>query len=90
MDATSQPETLISVDELASAVGISRVRLVRLVHLGIVDPATPHTLEFTAATAARLARMLRLCRDLGVNLAGATIILDLLDRLERRALDQGA
>ena len=84
MDVTPRSEVLLSIDELASSVGVSRVRLIRLVQLGLVEPVAPDTLEFTATTAARLSRMLRLRRDLGVNLAGAVIILDLVDRLERR------
>jgi chaperone modulatory protein CbpM len=76
-------EIAISVEELAAAVGIRPARLARLVQLGLVEPATPGTSEFTAATVARLRRMLRLHRDLGVNLAGAAIIVDLLERLER-------
>ena len=51
--------------------------------LGLVEPAAPGPREFTAATAARLRRMLRLHADLGVNLIGAAIIVDLLERLER-------
>jgi hypothetical protein len=89
MDITSRSQLVLSVDDLASAVGISRARLMRLVETGIVDTIDPHTLEFSARTAARLSRMLRLRRDLGVNFVGAAIILDLVDRLERRRLKRG-
>ena len=51
--------------------------------LGLVEPAAPDASEFTARTAAQLRRMLRLHGDLGVNLTGAAIIVDLLERLER-------
>jgi DNA-binding transcriptional MerR regulator len=73
----------LSVEELAAAVGISPARLARLVRLGLVEPTGPGGSEFTAATAARLRRMLRLRDHLGVNLVGAAIIVDLLERLER-------
>jgi MerR family transcriptional regulator/heat shock protein HspR len=87
MRALPRAEALLSIDELASSVGMSSVRLSTLVRLGIVEPVTANAPAFTAATAARLRRMLRLRRDLGVNLIGAAIILDLVDRLERTAVE---
>jgi len=45
------------------------------------EPGAPG--RFSAATAARLRRMLRLRADLGVNLAGAAIIVDLMECLDR-------
>jgi MerR family transcriptional regulator, heat shock protein HspR len=80
---TVRAEVHLSTAQLAAAVDISRTRLARLVALGLVDPPEPDTGEFPSATAARLRRMLRLRRELHVNLVGATIILDLLERLER-------
>jgi MerR HTH family regulatory protein len=44
---------------------------------------------FSAATATRLRRMLRLHRDLGVNITGAAIIVDLVERLEHRPDEPG-
>ena len=69
-------------EELAAAAGISLAQLTRLVRLGLVEQAAPGAGEFTAATAMRLRRMIRLHRDLRVNLTGAAIIVDLLERLE--------
>jgi hypothetical protein len=68
--------------ELAAAAGISATRLARLERLGLVEPVAPGSGTFAAATAERLRRMLRLHADLGVNLTGAAIIVDLLERLE--------
>ena len=52
--------------------------------LGLVEPtAAGAEHDSRRATAGRLRRMLRLHRDLGVNLDGAAIIVDLLERLER-------
>jgi hypothetical protein len=84
-----QTEVRFSLEELATAVGISRNRLVRLVRLGLVEAITPGSPEdgstpvFTAMAAARLRRMLRLHRDLGVNLGDTVIIVGLLERLDR-------
>jgi transcriptional regulator with XRE-family HTH domain len=83
---TSTPlriELRLSLEDLAAAAGISPARLARLIRAGLIAPVSPEGSEFTAATAARLRRMLRLHADLRVNLAGAQIIVDLLERLER-------
>jgi chaperone modulatory protein CbpM len=77
------PDVHLSFEQLAEAAGLGAVDLGRLVHLGLIEPDVPGTREFTADTAARLRRMLRLHRDLGVNLTGAAIIVDLLERVER-------
>ena len=73
----------LSVDELATACGISRTRIIRLVRLGLVEPVAPEAGTFDAGCAARVRRMLRLHGQLGVNLTGAAIVVDLLERLER-------
>jgi DNA-binding transcriptional MerR regulator len=73
----------LTTAELAAATGIRPALLARLVRLGLVEPVAPGAGEFVASTVSRLRRMLRLRADLGVNLAGAAIIVDLLERLER-------
>jgi chaperone modulatory protein CbpM len=81
--ARLQGERWLSRDELATAAGITRERLERLIHLGLVEPASGGPEEFPAEALLRLQRMLRLNADLGVNLIGAAIIADLLERLDR-------
>ena len=81
--APGRPQLALSAEELAAAAGISATRLGRLERLGLVEPLAPGSGTFAAATAERLRRMLRLHADLGVNLTGAAIIVDLLGRLER-------
>jgi chaperone modulatory protein CbpM len=76
-------EQRISAAALAASAGVSASTIERLVRLGMIESAEPGSDEFAAATALRLKRMLRLHDDLGVNLAGAAIIVDLLERLER-------
>ena len=82
---TTRPRAVarLSFEQLADAVGLSTVDLGRLVHVGLIEPDVAGAREFTASTAARLRRMLRLHRDLGVNLTGAAIIVDLLERVDR-------
>jgi MerR family transcriptional regulator/heat shock protein HspR len=74
---------VISGDELAAVAGINGAMLARLVRLGIIEPLTPAGREFPALSAPRLKRMLRLRVELGVNLPGASVIVDLLERLAR-------
>jgi len=78
-----QAEVQLSLRDLAVACGISATRAARLVRLGLVEPQPDAPDRFSSATAARLRRMLRLRADLGVNFAGAAIIVDLVERLER-------
>jgi DNA-binding transcriptional MerR regulator len=75
-------EVTLTAGELATAAGLSAARLAQLVRFGLVEATPPGSGTFTAATAARLRRMLRLRADLGVNLVGAAIVVDLLERLE--------
>jgi hypothetical protein len=83
MRATTRTEVRLTREELAAAIGISPARLTRLIRLGIVESVAPAPKEFTAVTALRLRRMLRLHLDLGVNWIGASIIVDLLEQLDR-------
>ncbi len=77
-----QVEVELSADECATAAGITTLRLTRLVRLGLVEPLDAEARRFSATTVARLRRMMRLRSDLGVNLVGAAIIVDLLARLD--------
>jgi chaperone modulatory protein CbpM len=89
VETAPRAESYLSSEQLAAVAGISTATLVSV---GLVEP-TPnergHSPMFSAATAARLRRMLRLHRDLGVNLIGAAIIVDLVERLERRPGEPG-
>jgi hypothetical protein len=80
--ATSvRTEMFLTVAELCALAGLSERQLVRLLRLGIIEPSAPGSAQFTAATARRLKRMMRLRQQLGVGSIGASIIVDLLDRL---------
>ena len=79
--APKRGEAYLSPEQLAAACGLKLARLSRLVRLGVIEPSGARL--FSVAAAARLRRILRLRADLGVNLAGAEIIVDLLARLDR-------
>jgi hypothetical protein len=66
---------LADVRALARRSGLHPDLVRRLIALDAVDP-----LDWDAA--ARLARLVRLRRDLGLNVAGAALVCDLLARIE--------
>jgi hypothetical protein len=66
---------LADVRALARRSGLHPDLVRRLIALDAVDP-----LDWDAA--ARLARVMRLRRDLGLNVAGAALVCDLLVRIE--------
>lgn len=76
--------TLISGEEEAwvdaVSLGIHPETALRLADLGIVEVRLG---RIPASQARRVQKLMRLRRNLGVNLPGAAIILDLLERVER-------
>jgi chaperone modulatory protein CbpM len=66
---------LVDTRALARRSGLHPDLVRRLIALDAVDP-----LAWDAA--ARLARLTRLRRDLGLNVAGAALVCDLLERIE--------
>ena len=83
VDASPSPTLSITIEELAAAVGVRSVRLERLVVSGVLRPIDPETRRFEVADVPRLRRMLRLRRELALDLHGAAIVVELLERLER-------
>ena len=79
----------IEVGEFCAWLSVERHWVASLVEAGMLEPrgATPDLWSFPARDLARVRATARLVRDLDVNLAGAAVILDLLEerrRLERR------
>jgi MerR HTH family regulatory protein len=75
----------LTVEIVAASCGTKRSLVERLAHQGLIE-----TLESEAGeprlpirAVMQLRRMQRLRRDLGVNFAGAAVILDLVQRLEQ-------
>jgi len=75
-------ETRLSLEDLATAVGISPARVTHLVRLGLLEPAGEER-SFAAADVLRLRRMIRLRADLGIGFASAAIMVDMVERLDR-------
>ena len=77
---------IIGLVQLMSCAHIERARIVEMVEVGLLDPIGGATDEwqFAARDLRRLRMAERLCDDLGVNVSGAALILDLIE--ERDAL----
>jgi hypothetical protein len=72
---------LFSFHEVAVRCGVDSRFVEQLVQLGVIEPhPTDRGLLATEVTV-RVSKLVRLQQDLGVNLDGAAIILDLLDRI---------
>lgn len=74
----------LTVEIVAEAVGTRPALILRLARLGVIESVATETGEMLLPTRTiiTLRRMQRLRRDLGVNFAGAAIILELVERLD--------
>jgi chaperone modulatory protein CbpM len=84
-----EEETVITLEELCRSCTIQREEVVTLVREGVIDPADglqdlaeASRWQFHIRTVRRVRVAMRLQRDLGVNLPGAALALELLDRIE--------
>lgn len=77
------PRENLTLDAAAAHVGLHSVLIERFVEFGLVEPAerTGADMRLDAACLPRLIAISRLRTDLGVNLHGVAVILDLVDRL---------
>jgi len=75
----------ITFDVVAATVGAKRSLVVRLVQQGLVETVDSGADEplLPRRAVVRIRHMQRLRRDLGVNFAGAAVILDLVGRIEQ-------
>lgn len=75
-------DRLITLHELAQLVGLHPEKLRRYIVLGLIDPDVeqPEPL-FEDSIVARICKIERLKKDLGLNLAGCGLVMDLLERI---------
>ena len=74
---------LVTIDDLCRSCTVEVETITLLVSEGILDPVggdVEHW-QFTVASLRRVKTAIHLQRDLGVNLAGAALALELLDRI---------
>ena len=78
-------EEPLTFDIVAETVGARRSLLLRLAERGLIDTVTSDADEprLPRRVVIQIRRMQRLRRDLGVNFAGAAVILDLVERIEQ-------
>ncbi len=76
---------LLTLGELSRACRVHAEWIVDLVEQGIIEPSGGDLRHwrFSGSCVIRVMRVQRLQRDLGVNLAGAALALDLLDEVRR-------
>jgi chaperone modulatory protein CbpM len=79
----------IAVGDFCAWLRVDRHWVAGLVEAGVIEPrgAAPEAWAFPASDLVRVRAVVRLVRDLDVNLAGAALIVDLVEerrRLERR------
>lgn len=80
-----EQELELSVEDLCRLCGVEGARVVELVEEGIVEPQgrDRENWRFRGVSISRVRCAVRLQRDLGVNLAGAALALELLEELNR-------
>jgi len=79
----------LSLQEITQTFGITRATIIEIVDEGIIPMPTsaPEQWQFDNEAFTRIRTTLHLHRDLGVNLAGAALVLELMQEIEHlRAL----
>jgi DNA-binding transcriptional MerR regulator len=76
--------SLLTLEDLACVAGLNPELVDTFVRYRLVEPATSTGSRplFSFSSVERLQRILRLRHDLGVNLAGVGVILEMADRME--------
>jgi curved DNA-binding protein len=79
-----EEEVALTLADLCSACSVRAETIIELVEEGVVEPdgSSPADWYFSGVAVRRARIVLRLQRDLGVNLAGAALALQLLEELE--------
>ncbi len=80
-----EEEVVLSLGELCRASRLSAERVIELAEEGVIEPMGrgPETWRFRGVSLRRIRCAERLEEDLGVNTAGAALVLDLLEEVER-------
>ena len=80
-----EEQTELTLSEVCRACAVQAEFIVELVEEGVLVPVgrEPHRWRFTGVHLRRATVAVRLQRDLGVNIAGAALALQLLDEVER-------
>ena len=85
MNTANHPSAAISLEDLCRTCAVTSIFVQEMVQEGAIDPAQgeePTSWRFTEIEVHHVTVAARLQRDLGVNLAGAALALQLLDEVE--------
>ena len=74
---------LLTLEEVAHRCGLPPALIRRMVAVGAIDPSEGYEDFFEPGVILRAQRMFRLRRDLGITFDAASLVVDLLDRIER-------
>ncbi len=76
--------TVVTMTELCQSCAVTSETVAEMVEYGILEPSgdSPPRWSFQASSLRRVTTARRLQHDLGINLAGAALALDLLERIE--------
>ncbi|WP_235298147.1 chaperone modulator CbpM [Portibacter marinus] len=77
-----ETRTLIHIKEFCDSHGVEHTYIMRLKEFGLIDLEKEEYLELEMLP--RVEKILRFNHDLDINLEGIQVILDLLERMERR------
>jgi len=80
-------DSLFTLDEISTACAVHTEYIIELVDEGIVEPMGQQREQqqwaFTGKNLLRALKARRLQQDLGINLAGAALVLDMLEEIEQ-------
>jgi len=79
-----EEQTQLTLADLCHACSVHAERIIELVEVGVLEPhgREPARWRFGGTSLHRARRALRLQRDIGIDLAGAALALELLDEIE--------
>lgn len=78
----SETNTLLTLEEVASRCGVEYSFVRILVEHGVIHVEGQGPPRVSQEVTLRINKVVRLQRDLGVNVPGASVILDLLERID--------
>ncbi|GGH17511.1 chaperone modulator CbpM [Silvibacterium dinghuense] len=82
----------LTLEDLALHADVHPALISQFIEFGLITPIRRNEIEllFDPAAAPRLRKIVRLRRSLGINLAGISVVLDLLDKLSLVQLENEA